>query len=896
MKTNMRRMMTVLAGLLSWSEMPAKDIPAFPGAEGHGMYTIGGRGGMVIKVTNLNDSGEGSLRAAVEADGPRIVVFEVSGTIALESRLRIRNGHLTIAGQTAPGDGICLKNYEVYLDATEEVIIRYLRFRMGDEARQQADAIGGQKNRDVIIDHCSMSWSTDECASFYANENFTMQWCLIGESLRNSVHKSGKHGYGGVWGGKKASFHHNLLAHHDGRNPRLGEFASAYALSDIVDIRNNVIYNWQGSSCYGGEGMNVNMVSNYYKAGPATTRHPERIVAIWNRIETWDPLYNVWGKFYIDGNVLTESERATNDNWAYGVQFDSKWIHLSDVERKGLRRESPVETGMVTTHAAEEAYEKVLQFAGASLKRDSVDQRILHDVATGTATCMDGGNGSTNGFIDTQEAVGGWPDLKSQPAPVDTDDDGMPDEWEVANGLDPRDPSDGREDANHDGYTHIEEYLNSLTLQYYDTEPSINTIRPKRNALLINPTEATVEVEAYANDYHGGSITELELYLDEQLVRKVSRANRIAASLTGVTHGKHRIVVKATDNTGNISTNTTTVYVGKRKVRVSLEEDARYGRVELEPEGGAYSEGIEVMIEAIPDEGYHFHGWIKDAKSDQNPLSIKTSNDITLKPVFVANEDPLDKYKKPIKINFGPLEGFYTPLGYMVDGGSPYSEKLNGYTYGWLGGYNLSGSKHPAETELVIATHNVFETDSSSYSWGIALPRGFYNVKLGLGAKQSQRAIKVNLGQSRSDVPPLVLNDAIDTDTYQDYRFENVEIKDGGSSYPESRLTLSSANQTEICFIEIEPVNVGGGRKLKVINGSGGDTYHDISGRIMITANPPAKGMVFDKWIGRSEPQYFEGLDQWIRSAGYIEDIYDSTTFVTLLDFITSVRATYKEK
>ncbi len=292
----LRTWVTVLAGLLSLSEASAKDIPAFPGAEGHGGYTIGGRSGRVIKVTNLNDSGEGSLRAAVEAEGRRMVVFEVSGTIALESRLVIRNGHLTIAGQTAPGDGICLKNHEVYLDACEEVIIRYMRFRMGDEAQQQADAIGGQKNRNVMIDHCSMSWSTDECASFYANENFTMQWCLIGESLRHSVHKSGKHSYGGVWGGKNASFHHNLLAHHDSRNPRLGEYASSYALSDQVDIRNNVIYNWQGNSGYGGEGMNVNMVNNYYKPGPATIRNQDRIVAIWNRIETWNPLCNVWGE------------------------------------------------------------------------------------------------------------------------------------------------------------------------------------------------------------------------------------------------------------------------------------------------------------------------------------------------------------------------------------------------------------------------------------------------------------------------------------------------------------------------------------------------------------------------------------------------------------------------
>ena len=330
MLVKIRYSLILIFGFLCFFDTKSKEIPAFPGAEGYGMYTVGGRGGRVIKVRNLNDSGDGSLRAAVEAKGPRIVIFDVSGTIELKSRLKIQNGYLTIAGQTAPGDGICLKNYEVFLDASEEVIIRYIRFRMGDEARQQGDAIGGQKNRNVIIDHCSASWSTDECASFYANENFTMQWCLIAESLRNSVHKGGKHGFGGVWGGKNASFHHNLLAHHDSRNPRLGEYVSSYALSDLVDLRNNVIYNWGGNSCYGGEGMNVNIVNNYYKPGPATVKNQERIIAVWNRVETWDPLYNVWGKFYIAGNKLIGSERATKDNWRFGVQFDSKWKHMSE--------------------------------------------------------------------------------------------------------------------------------------------------------------------------------------------------------------------------------------------------------------------------------------------------------------------------------------------------------------------------------------------------------------------------------------------------------------------------------------------------------------------------------------------------------------------------------------
>ncbi|MDG2382234.1 MAG: hypothetical protein P8N76_11235 [Pirellulaceae bacterium] len=884
----------VLLAFLFVSSLNAGEIPAFPGAEGHGRYTVGGRGGRVIKVTNLNDRGEGSLRAAVEAKGARIVVFDVSGTIALESRLPIRNGQLTIAGQTAPGDGICIKNHEVYLDACDEVILRYLRFRMGDEARQQADALGGQKNRNVIIDHCSMSWSTDECASFYANSNFTMQWCLIGESLRNSIHASGQHGNGGVWGGQNASFHHNLLAHHDSRNPRLGEFVSRYALSDRVDLRNNVIYNWQGNSCYGGEGMNVNIVNNYYKPGPATVKNQERIVAIWNRIETWDPLYNIWGKFYIHGNVLNGSKRATLDNWKYGVQFDSKWSHVTDAEKQRMRLEQPLETGKVTTDTAEEAYQRVLKFAGASLKRDAVDRRIIHDVRTGTATCQDGGNGSRDGLIDTQDAVGGWPVLKSTPAPADTDGDGMPDAWEVAQGLDPADSADGNSDRNQDGYLNLEDYLNSRAHSYYDTKPIVSTVHPKKNQLFIASKPIEMEIEAFANDYNAGSIATMALYLDGQLVKEEARVGHMVADLQAVSPGMHQIEVRATDQSGNVSTDTTTVYVGTRKVRVTIDESAKNGQVKLQPAGAIYSEGIEVAIEAIPDEGYRFHSWIKDLESDQQRLTVRTNDDIALKPVFVATGDPLDLYRKPIKINFGPLEGFYAPPGYLADGGGPYSKKFSGHTYGWLDGYNLSGSQNSSESNRVRATHNRFNTESGSYSWGIALPKGIYKLKLGLGAKKLQGAIKLNVGQLSADRTPLSINDPVETNHYQVYVLEAFEVKDGGSGLADARLTLSSANQTKIHFIEIEPVKFTGRRRLRVINGSGGGSYHDFRHPVLIKADPPAEGMVFDRWVGNGEPQYFEGIDQWKRSPEYIEDIYSTTTFVTDLDYITTVKATYR--
>ncbi|UII27152.1 pectate lyase [Fulvivirga maritima] len=437
---------------------------AFEGAEGFGMNATGGRGGRVVYVTNLNDAGPGSLREAIGKTGARYVLFKVSGTIALSSELKIVNGDITIAGQTAPGDGITLRNYPVTINA-DNVVIRYLRFRMGDTAQAEGDALGGRFHKNIIIDHCSMSWSTDECVSFYANENTTVQWCIMAQSLRNSVHAKGSHGYGGIWGGKKASFHHNLLAHHDSRNPRLGEEAGkAFALTDLVDLRNNVIYNWVGNSCYGGEAMNVNIVNCYYKAGPATpSSKNDRIISIDKNKNEGTEVYDIWGKFYIDGNHLTASPEATADNWTYGVynQFHNSYGEVSEADKAGMRLDTPHDIeNNVTTHSAEQAYINVLAYGGASLVRDALDEVILDDVANGDYT-YEGSNGSINGIIDTQSDAGGWPELNTQEPPLDSSGDGMPDEWKTAMKLDP-----ASEDTNgHDlstGYENIEVYLNSL--------------------------------------------------------------------------------------------------------------------------------------------------------------------------------------------------------------------------------------------------------------------------------------------------------------------------------------------------------------------------------------------------------------------------------------------------
>lgn len=410
---------------------------AFPTAEGFGQYASGGRGGIIYKVTNLNDDGEGSLRKGILKSGPRIIVFEVSGTIDLHKDLDINKGDLTILGQTAPGDGITIKGYPVTIK-DDNVIIRYLRFRLGDVYKVEGDALGCRDSKNVIIDHCSISWSTDEAGSFYNNNNFTLQWCIISEALNNSIHHKGPHGYGGIWGGVRASFHHNLIANNNSRNPRFsGSSTTLNSANEFVDFRNNIIYNWGDNSIYGGEKGEYNIVNNYFKPGPATLKSKRSRI-----VEPYEP----YGKFYVEGNYMEGSEQVTKNNWNGGVQCDTPLETKLDSEINISKN--------IQIQSAAEAYKKVLKEAGANLFRDDVDSRIVKDTKEGRADYK-------NGIIDSQDNVGGWPKLKTEPPLKDSDKDGMPDIWEEKNNLNPE-TSDANIYSLDKNYTNIEVYANSL--------------------------------------------------------------------------------------------------------------------------------------------------------------------------------------------------------------------------------------------------------------------------------------------------------------------------------------------------------------------------------------------------------------------------------------------------
>lgn len=498
---------------------------AFPGAEGAGMYTTGGRAAdgstTIYRVTNLNDSGEGSLRAAVEASGYRTVVFDVAGVIELKKSLNIKNGNITIAGQTAPGAGICLKNWGVSVNA-DNVIIRYLRIRPGDEnGNDGLDAIGARYMQNIILDHCSMSWSTDECASFYVNKNMTMQWCLMYESLRNGKHNKGSHGYGGIWGGAPASFHHNVLAHHDSRNPRFDgpeqygdqEQASSegiakkiYSTDRLLDFRNNVVYNFSNYGGYGGVGIRMNYIGNYYKWGPASVYgcgpSYKDGVRTANKVVKRDKMFVA--DIYYDGNGLKKPVQG-NPSVYIGDNANNKFdTSVGGDAAKGEAITRDNKSGMtlnvndkatitpawnwsaaqfavlaggktcdVTTHAADAALNLAVKYCGASLRMDSADARVLQDVKNGTGTSGEKGgttviglDRSWYGIIDSQTDVGGWPAYTATQEELartkDTDGDGIPDYYEELFGLNKDDKNDAAKYNFDDRYTNLEMYLHYL--------------------------------------------------------------------------------------------------------------------------------------------------------------------------------------------------------------------------------------------------------------------------------------------------------------------------------------------------------------------------------------------------------------------------------------------------
>ena len=500
-----KQLLTLIAAMMAVMAIAQEQVPAFPGAEGHGRYVTGGRGGQVIHVTNLNDSGSGSLRNAVSGSSKKIIVFDVAGVIALKSNLNI-GANTTILGQTAPAPGITLRYYTVNPNGNN-IIIRYLRFRRGQEkdVNDGADASTARHFTGIIIDHCSLSWSIDEVASFYDNNNFTMQWCTIGESLNNAGHGKGAHGYGGIWGGKLASFHHNLICHVNNRSPRFNgarydwtgytsnklynEYKWENAVqAENVDFRNCVVYNC-GNGCYGGPGGGkINMVNNYFKTGPTatTSRLTTVTVGASGNSEGYPKYWTMTSRYYLSGNQINSTKNA---GWNYMSYDDGTYLingkryspdpnHYNGAnetyEKNSagtdcicMQLDEPTYTGEVTTHTAEQAYEKVLTYAGASLIQDDVDARYFTEARNGTAT-YSGSVTQQKGRIDLVSDVNGYTETNfgtgSRDASFDTDKDGIPDAWETANGLNPNDATDAvtytLDPAKY--YMNIEVYANSL--------------------------------------------------------------------------------------------------------------------------------------------------------------------------------------------------------------------------------------------------------------------------------------------------------------------------------------------------------------------------------------------------------------------------------------------------
>lgn len=440
----MKRIPVILLFLI-FSLLINAQLPAFPGAEGWGMYTTGGRGGIVLTVTNLNDSGEGSFREAVMNPNPRIVIFKISGTIGLKSELIIKDPFLTIAGQTAPGDGICLKNFPLRIQNTHNIIIRSIRVRPGIESGligSEIDAIEIRESENIIVDHSSFSWSNDEgINNWHKSGHITFQWCIMSEPLNRSVHEKGAHGFASTLGGYKSSFHHNILANAVARNPSIGGNDSHHTV--LLDIRNCVISNWGHRSC-DGKPLSVNIINNYYKPGPATKDDVKRRIA---RIDRTDHM-GFGSLWHIEGNYVEGYPDISANNWDGGIDFEAN----TSIEKN--RQAEAFKVAGVTTQSATEAYKSVLANVGCT-NRDSQEERIIKQIETGKYLY------TKDGIVDNIEQVGGYPILKTGTILKDSDGDGMPDEWEIAQGLNPHNAKDASL-VFQNGYTNIENYINSL--------------------------------------------------------------------------------------------------------------------------------------------------------------------------------------------------------------------------------------------------------------------------------------------------------------------------------------------------------------------------------------------------------------------------------------------------
>lgn len=535
-------------------------VVAFPGAEGAGRNTTGGRGTptvatTVYEVTTLEDNNNpGSLRYAVTQQSAavhRTVVFRVSGTIHLLSALRISRPNTTIAGQTAPGDGICLADYPVSI-SVDNVIVRFVRFRMGDKNQNGGmvngsgsdDTFGALGRNRLMVDHCTMSWSSDEACTVYRGDSTTLQWNIISEPLNYSYHfETGntdfeEHGYAGIWGGRNATFHHNLLAHCKGRMPRFDgsrNLTPNTAGQENADFRNNVLYNWGDYNVNGGEGGNYNIVNNYYKYGPSTRTNTSAGVP--NRQKVLNPYKTSalpYGKFYMTGNYVDGSPEVTRRNWlgavmSGGTRNDTTLARVSE----------PFTIVAVPTQSALEAYELVLQYAGAVRPvRDALDERIVNDVRNRTGSLIDVQGGYPHGTPYSQ-TTSAWPVLNSLPAPTDTDHDGMPDAWELANGLNPNNAAD-RNQYGSNGYTMLENYLNGLVA----TVLSNKGAETRKGALVAYPNPAREQLTV-GHPLAGRGATVVLYSFDGRKVAEfasVSGSQETAISLAGLARGNYLLL------------------------------------------------------------------------------------------------------------------------------------------------------------------------------------------------------------------------------------------------------------------------------------------------------------------------------------------------------------------